>query len=212
MGDIDTLTVREFVQRGFWGRLRYRLYRNPLVMFGIGPAYTFFLRYRLPLGLMRDGWRPWFSTMSTNGAIAIVSTALILLVGWREFLLIQLPITLVAASVGVWLFYVQHQFEHTRWSGSEDWSFHESAVFGSSHYALPRVLRWFTANIGMHHVHHLCSAIPFYRLPTALRALPEMAGINRLTLRQSLGSVRLVLWDEAAGRLVSFRQARATAA
>jgi len=211
MGDIDTLTVREFAQRSFWGRLRYRLYRNPVVMFGIGPAYTFFLRYRLPLGLMRDGWRPWISTMGTNVAIAVVVAVAILLIGWRAFLLIQVPTTLIAATVGVWLFYVQHQFEETHWSGGEDWSFHESAVYGSSHYALPRVLRWFTANIGMHHVHHLCSAIPFYRLPTALRNLPEMADVNRMTVWQSLRSVRLVLWCEATGRMVSFRQARALA-
>jgi omega-6 fatty acid desaturase (delta-12 desaturase) len=208
IGDVDTLTVREFTQLGFWGRLRYWLYRNPAVMFGLGPAWLFFLRYRLPLGLMRDGWRPWVSTMGTNGAIILVSAALMLLIGVRAFFLIQLPITLIAASVGVWLFYIQHQFEHTRWTASEGWSFHEAALFGSSHYALPGVLRWFTANIGMHHVHHLCSTIPFYRLPAALRNQPELASINRLTVRQSLKSVKLVLWDEASGRLISFREAR----
>jgi omega-6 fatty acid desaturase (delta-12 desaturase) len=207
-GDVDTLTVREFVASTFWSRLRYRLYRNPAVMFGLGPAWLFFLRYRLPLGHMREGWRPWLSAMGTNGAIALVSTALILTVGLRAFLMIQLPITLVAASIGVWLFYVQHQFEHTHWVGGKKWAFHEAAVLGSSHYALPGVLRWFTANIGMHHVHHLCSNIPFYRLPAALRSAPELDGVNRLTIRQSLKSVKLVLWDEATGRLISFRQAR----
>ena len=210
-GDVDTLTVREFAARGFGGRLRYRLYRHPAVMFGIGPAWLFFLRYRLPLGHMRDGWRPWLSALGTNGAIALVATALMFLVGVRAFLLIQLPVTLIAASVGVWLFYVQHQFEHTHWRDGDAWAFHEAALFGSSHYALPGVLRWFTANIGMHHVHHLCSTIPFYRLPAALRTRPELADVNRLTLRQSLRSVRLVLWDEAGGRLVSFREARAIA-
>lgn len=209
-GDVDTLTVREFAQLGFWPRLRYRLYRNPAVLFGLGPAWLFFLRYRLPLGHMRQGWRPWASAMGTNGAIALVAAALILLVGIRAFLLIQLPITLIAASFGVWLFYVQHQFEDTHWRKGGEWSFHEAALFGSSHYALPGVLRWFSANIGMHHVHHLCSTIPFYRLPAALRAAPELAELNRLTLRQSLGSVRLALWDEAGGRLVSFREARAS--
>jgi omega-6 fatty acid desaturase (delta-12 desaturase) len=206
-GDVDTLTVREFAERDFWGRLRYRVYRNPGVMFGLGPAWLFFLRYRLPLGRMREGWRPWLSTMGTNGAIALLATALILLVGVRAFLLIQLPITLIAASVGVWLFYVQHQFETTHWSRGRQWAFHEAAVFGSSYYALPGVLRWFTANIGMHHVHHLCSTIPFYRLPAALRMRPELLTINRLTIRQSLRSVKLVLWDESAGQLVSFRDA-----
>ena len=209
IGDVDTLTVREFAERGRWARARYRLYRHPLVMFGLGPAWLFFLRYRLPLGLMRGGWRPWASTMGTNGAIALVSTGLILLVGLGPFLLIQLPVTLVAASVGVWLFYVQHQFEGTSWERAEDWSFHHAALHGSSHYALPAVLRWFTANIGMHHLHHLCSTVPFYRLPAVLRARPELGDVNRLTMRQSLRTVRLVLWDEAGGRLVSFREARA---
>lgn len=211
IGDVDTLTVREFAELSAWGRLRYWLYRNPVVMFGVGPAYLFFLRYRLPLGLMRSGWRPWASTMGTNVAIALLATGLILLVGIGPFLLIQLPITLIAASVGVWLFYVQHQFEHTYWDKTADWGFHEAALYGSSHYALPGVLRWFTANIGMHQVHHLCSNIPFYRLPKVLRALPELASINRLTLRQSLKSVRLVLWDEHARRLVSFAEARQAA-
>lgn len=208
IGDVDTLTVREFAELGRWARLRYRLYRSPPVMFGIGPAWLFFLRYRLPLGLMRDGWRPWASTMGTNAAVALVATGLILLVGLKAFLLIQLPITLVAASAGVWLFYVQHQFEHTHWRPAGEWRFHEAAIYGSSHFALPPVLRWFTANIGMHHVHHLCSQVPFYRLPAVLKLRPELASLNRLTLRQSARSVRLTLWDEGKGRLVSFREAR----
>ena len=208
IGDVDTLTVREFAELGWWGRLRYRLYRNPVILFGLGPAYLFFLRYRLPLGLMRGGWRPWASTMGTNFAIVLVSAVMIFLVGLGPFLLIQVPVTLIAASAGVWLFYVQHQFEETSWSAGDEWRFHESAVHGSSHYALPAVLRWFTANIGVHHVHHLCSAVPFYRLPAVLRARPELAAINRLTIRESLRSVGLALWDEDRRRLVSFREAR----
>ena len=211
IGDVDTLTVREFAALGWWGRVRYRMYRHPLIMFGLGPAYLFFLRYRLPLGLMRQGWRPWASTMGTNGAILAIGAAMILMVGLRPFLLIQLPITLIAASAGVWLFYVQHQFEDTNWSGAADWRFHASAVHGSSHYAMPAILRWFTANIGVHHVHHLCSAIPFYRLPAVLRARPELSAVNRLTMRDSLRSIGLALWDEERRRLVSFREARAVA-
>lgn len=208
IGDVDTLTVGEFSELTFWGRVRYRLYRNPAVMFGLGPIWLFFLRYRLPLGHMREGWRPWLSAMGTNGAILLAAAALIYLVGLKAFLLIQLPITVIAATVGVWLFYVQHQFEHTHWCDGKEWTFHEAALLGSSHYALPGVLRWFTANIGMHHVHHLCSTIPFYRLPAVLRSRPELAAINRLTVRQSIASVKLVLWDEASRRLVSFREAR----
>lgn len=208
-GDVDTLTIGEFAELSFWARLRYRLYRNPMVMFGFGPAWLFFLRYRLPLGHMREGWRPWISAMGTNCAIALLSAGLIFLVGWRAFLLIQLPIVLIAASAGVWLFYVQHQFEQTYWSKGKEWTFHEAALLGSSHYVLPPVLRWFTANIGMHHIHHLCSNVPFYRMPAALSAQPDLADINRLTVRQSLQSVTLALWDEVDGRLVSFREARA---
>lgn len=209
IGDVDTLTVAEYAAMPRLARWRYWLYRHPLVMFGIGPAYLFFLRYRLPLGLAKEGWRPWISTMGTNLAIAALGIGLILLVGLKTFLLIQLPITLMAASAGVWLFYVQHQFEDTLWARGREWTFHESALYGSSHLHLPAVLRWFTANIGMHHLHHLCSTVPFYRLPAAMKAWPELAQINRLTLRDSLRSVRLVLWDERARRLISFREARA---
>jgi acyl-lipid omega-6 desaturase (Delta-12 desaturase) len=209
VGDVDTLTVAEFKSLTFWGRLRYRLYRHPAVMFGVGPAWLFFLRYRLPLGHMREGWGPWVSAIGTNGAIVLMFGVAVLLVGLPAVLLIQVPITLLAASAGVWLFYVQHQFEETHWSRGAKWTFHSAALHGSSHYVLPGVLRWFTANIGMHHIHHLCSNIPFYRLSAALRAQPELADINRLTISQSLGCVRLVLWDEGAGRLVSFREARA---
>ncbi|MBB5713039.1 fatty acid desaturase [Sphingomonas xinjiangensis] len=212
IGDVDTLTVSEFEGLSSWRRLRYRLYRSPLVMFGLGPAWLFFLRYRLPLGHMREGWRPWASAMGTNCAIALVSTFLVMAVGLRAFLLIQLPITLFAASAGVWLFYIQHQFERTHWRRGKDWGFHEAALLGSSYYVLPRVLRWFTANIGMHHVHHLCSNIPFYRLSAALDARPELADINRLTIRESLRSIRLVLWDEGSCRLISFREAHLNSA
>jgi len=181
-------------------------------MFGLGPAWLFFLRYRLPLGHMREGWRPWLSAMGTNGAIVLVSTGLVLLIGLPAFLLIHLPVTLIAASAGVWLFYVQHQFEEVHWSRAPAWRFHHAALRGSSYYVLLGVLRWVTANIGMHHIHHLCSNIPFYRLPAALAAQPELANVNRLTISESLRTVRLVLWDESSGRLVSFRDANVRAA
>jgi omega-6 fatty acid desaturase (delta-12 desaturase) len=121
---------------------------------------------------------------------------------------VHLPITLLAASIGVWLFYVQHQFENTRWAHEGAWNLHEAALHGSSYYELPAVLRWFTANIGMHHIHHLCSRIPYYRLPLVLRQHPALGGIGRLTLGESLGCVRLVLWDENQQRLVSFNDLR----
>jgi omega-6 fatty acid desaturase (delta-12 desaturase) len=121
---------------------------------------------------------------------------------------VQVPVMLISASLGVWLFYVQHQFEDTFWAAGKTWNLQEAALRGSSHYDLPIVLRWFTANIGVHHVHHLCSRIPFYRLPLALRRHPELAEVGRLTLGQSILCVRLVLWDEAARRLISFRELR----
>jgi len=205
IGDVTTMTLEEYRAAGRMKRLGYRLYRHPIVMFGIGPAYLFLLQYRLPIGLMRDGWRPWLSAMATNLAIALAALVLILAVGIGPFLLVQLPIVVLGASLGVWLFYVQHQFETTTWSRPPDWTHAEAALHGSSYYDLPPVLRWMTANIGVHHVHHLCSRIPFYRLPEVLRRHPELKSIGRITLADSLRSVRLVLWDEANGRLVPFK-------
>jgi acyl-lipid omega-6 desaturase (Delta-12 desaturase) len=208
-GDIETLTVREYLARSRWGRLRYRIYRHPIMMLGLGPAYLFILRQRLPAGLKHRGWLPWLSAMGTNVAIAALVVTMIRLVGVGPFLLVHLPITLFAASIGVWLFYVQHQFEGTLWARDEAWSLHEAALHGSSYYDLPGVLRWFTANIGVHHVHHLCSRIPYYRLPSVLRDQPDFAAIGRLTLAESLSCVRRVLWDEDRQRLVSFNEVRA---
>ena len=211
IGDVDTLTVAEYRARSWWGRLLYRLYRHPLVMFGLGPAYLFLLQHRVPIGDMRRGWQSWLSAMATNAAIAVVAGTMIWLVGAGLFLLVQLPITLLAASVGVWLFYVQHQFEDTLWERGENWNVHEAGLYGSSHYDLPSVLRWFTANIGVHHVHHLCSRIPYYRLPQVLRDHPQLVSLGRLTLLRSLTCVRKVLWDEQQRKLISFREMRALA-
>lgn len=208
IGDIDTLTVREYRERSALGRLVYRLYRNPLVLFGLGPSYIFLLKNRLPFGLMRSGRRYWASAMGTNAALAVAVTTLAYLGGWMTVVFIYLPTTLIAASIGMWLFYVQHQFEETHWEGSEDWQLHAAALHGSSHYVLPLVLRWLTANIGVHHVHHLYSRIPFYRLPEVLRDHPALDEAQRLTLRQSFSCVRFHLWDEETRRLVSFAQAR----
>jgi omega-6 fatty acid desaturase (delta-12 desaturase) len=144
--------------------------------------------------------------MATNAAIAAVVAVLIWVIGVWSFLLVHMPIILLAGSVGVWLFYVQHQFEMTFWAHEGRWNFEEAALHGSSHYDLPGILRWFTANIGVHHVHHLCSRIPYYRLPKVLRDHPELRGVSRLTLLQSFRCVRLVLWDENRRRLISFRE------
>ena len=209
MGDIDTMTVREYLALSWRGRFAYRLYRHPIVMFGLGPAYLFLLAHRAPFGLMRGaGWTPWISTMATNAGIAGVAGLLVWLIGIGPFLIIHLPIALLSASIGVWLFYVQHQFEDTTWAHEPVWTHSEAALHGSSHYDLPPVLRWLTANIGIHHVHHLNSRIPYYRLGEVLRNHPELAGVGRLTLGQSLGCIRYALWDESARRLVPFSALR----
>ncbi|HEX4079400.1 MAG TPA: fatty acid desaturase [Rhizomicrobium sp.] len=206
-GDILTLTVEEYLARSSFSRFAYRVYRNPVVLFGIGPAYLFFLRHRLPLERLRLGWRMWASSAATNAGIAVVTAAMIWLVGIGPFAAVQLPVLLLAASIGVWLFYVQHQFEDVVWARNDDWSVHDAALSGSSHYDLPAVLRWFTANIGVHHVHHLCSRIPYYRLDQVLRDHPHLKTLGRVTLAQSLRSVNLTLWDETGKTLISFREA-----
>ena len=211
VGDVDTLTVAEYRALGRTRRFLYRLYRHPIVLFGFGPAYLFLLRHRLPIGMMTKGWRPWLSAMGTNAGILAVGGALVWAMGLKLFLLVHLPITLVAASLGVWFFYVQHQFEQTHWDSAKDWSFHAAALHGSSHYDLPLVLRWLSANIGVHHVHHLASRIPFYRLPEVLREVPVLAQCSRVTIGQSFGAIRLTLWDEERRRLISFAEARARA-
>ena len=206
-GDVETLTVAEYLALPRAKRLTYRFFRHPAVMFGLGPAYVFLLRNRLPVGEMRDGWRPWASAMATNLAIAAMATVLILVGGWRPFLAIQLPISLVAGAIGVWLFYIQHQFEGVVWTRSARWTLAQAALHGSSHYHLPGLAGWLTGNIGVHHVHHLSSRIPFYRLREVLRDLPELDA-GRLTLAQSLRGTGLALWDEPGRRLISFRELR----
>ena len=203
-GDVDTLTVAEYRALPFWGRFGYRAYRHPLTIFGIGPAYLFLLRNRLPVGQMRDGWRPWVSAMGTNAALALGVALLAAATGGWSFLLVWVTMLLVGASAGVWLFYVQHQFEATFWARKPGWSFHDGALRGASYYALPAPLHWITGNIGIHHVHHLVSRIPFYRLTQVLRDRPALATVNRLTVRESVACVRLALWDEQAERLVPF--------
>jgi omega-6 fatty acid desaturase (delta-12 desaturase) len=169
---------------------------------------VFFVANRLPIGLMRSGWRPWVSAMTNNAVIAAVVVAMMYLVGVSEFLMIQIPILLLASSIGVWLFFVQHQFEGTVWAGAEEWDMQHAALAGSSHYDLPAPLRWITANIGVHHVHHLSSRIPFYRLRRVLKDHPELNEVGRLTLWQSFRCVRLALWCETRKRLISFGELR----
>ena len=210
VGDIDTLTVSEYKALSTLHKLRYRIYRSPLVLFVIGPAYLFLLQNRLPVGFMREGVTSWISAMATNAAIFLFAIGMISLVGVEAFFLVHLPIVMLASSIGVWLFYIQHQFENTSWDADPTWNVHEAALQGSSHYELPQPLRWLTANIGVHHVHHLYSRIPYYRLGQVLRDHPDLQNVKKITLLESLGCLRLKLWDETQRKLVSFKEARST--
>jgi omega-6 fatty acid desaturase (delta-12 desaturase) len=206
-GDIDTLSVREFQALSPARQLLYRFYRHPFVLLGIGPAYLFLLRHRLPIGLMNAGRIYWVSALATNAATALLIVLIVQQFGLAVTALALLPVLLIAASAGVWLFYIQHQFEDAHWDERENWSFHEAALRGSSYLELPPVLRWFSANIGVHHVHHLASSIPFYRLPEVLHAYPVFKGVNRFTMRETFATWRLALWDEDQRRLVPFPSA-----
>ena len=208
IGDVVTLTVAEYRARSWFGRLKYRVYRNPLVLFVLGPAYLFYLENRLPSNLLRSSWQCWVSALGTNAAIAGIIAAILYFGGLKVVLLVFIPTTLMAATLGVWLFYVQHQFEQTHWDVSENWTLHEAALLGSSHYVMPKILQWFTANIGIHHVHHLYSRIPFYRLSEVLRDHAELAESQRLSIKESIACARLHLWDERERRLLSFAEMR----
>jgi omega-6 fatty acid desaturase (delta-12 desaturase) len=209
MGDIKTLTLAEYQALGFWGKIAYRAYRNPITLFVIGPVYVFVLNQRMPPDCIRQGRSSWMSVLFTNAAMLVCGAVLAYFIGWKMFLLVHFPIVAVAASIGVWLFYVQHQFDETHWESNPHWSHEHAALHGSSFYDLPKPLMWLTGNIGIHHLHHLSSRIPFYRLPHVLRDFPELRDVGRLTLWESFKCVKLVLWDEASKKLVSFREAHA---
>lgn len=206
IGDVTTLTVAEYRASSRWRRLAYRLYRHPLVMFVVGPAFVLLL-YRLPMTNPLRDRRNWLSMLGTDAGAAALGGGIVLLIGPIAFLAGWATVMLIASTIGVWLFYVQHQFEDTYWRRGDDWDFHAAALEGSSFYDLPRVLHWLTGSIGYHHIHHLASRIPNYRLRACFEANPEVQRARRVTLWSSLKSVRLALWDEDAGKLVSFRQA-----
>jgi omega-6 fatty acid desaturase (delta-12 desaturase) len=205
-GDITTLTVREYRALSLIRRFLYRAYRHPIVLFGLGPFYMFILRNRIPTGSPIRQRKVWGSILGTNAALAVIVTFMLFTVGGRAFLLAYLPVILLAASIGMWLFYVQHQFEHAYWATCPAWDFHDAALQGSSFYDLPALLHWLTGFIGFHHIHHVCSKIPNYRLRDCFNQNPEFRDVRRLTLRDSLKCAKLALWDEERQVLVSFRE------
>jgi omega-6 fatty acid desaturase (delta-12 desaturase) len=206
VGDVLTLTVAEYRSSPWHRRLGYRLFRNPLVMFGLGPLYALLVQPRLVSRSARPRIRR--SVVATNIALAALVGALCWLVGWRDYLLVQMPSALLAGSAGVWLFYVQHQFEDTYWQRAGDWSYADAALRGSSHLKLPKLLQFFTGNIGLHHVHHLSTRVPNYNLQRAHDHNPIFHAVPTLSLWDGLRAVRLKLWDEDRGRLVTFAEAR----
>lgn len=200
-GDVATLTKLEYQALPWYKKLGYRILRHPLFLFTIGATFSFVILQRIPMP--KSGKRERASVLWTDLALAGVIALLIWLIGWKAFLLVQLPIIIIACSVGVWLFYVQHQFENTFWERQDKWSFFQAAMNGSSFYKLPAILQWFSGNIGFHHIHHLSPKIPNYNLPRAYKENP-LFHIPPLTLWRSFKSATLHLWDEENRKLVGF--------
>jgi omega-6 fatty acid desaturase (delta-12 desaturase) len=205
-GDVRTLTVSEYQALAPRARLGYRMFRNPLVMFGIGPIVALLVGPRIVAKSARPRMRQ--SVLGTNLALAVVVGAFCWLIGWRDYLLVQAPTLLLAGSAGIWLFYVQHQFEDAYWESAETWTYADAALRGSSYLKLPKVLQFFSGNIGLHHVHHLSARIPNYNLQRAHDENAIFHEVPTLSLGDGLRSVRLKLWDERDRRMVTFAEAR----
>lgn len=207
-GELKTLTVEEYRARSFWGRLGYRLYRSMFVLLTLGPIYQFIIKYRFPFDIPKRWKREWASVMWTNLGLALILLVAWQTIGLKAFFLVQLPINIIGGALGIWLFYVQHQFEDTYWREHPEWDVHRAGIEGSSFYDVGPFLHWCTGNIGFHHIHHLASKIPNYNLEQAYRAIPDLRHVTRLTIWSSLKCARHHLWDPKSQRLISFRQLR----
>jgi omega-6 fatty acid desaturase (delta-12 desaturase) len=205
-GDIWTLTVQEYLEASRWRRIAYRIFRNPIVLFVVAPLYLFIIHQRFPSRGV--GPRERRGVHWTNGALLSIAVLMSLTVGIKQYLLVQLPVMMITGTAGLWLFYVQHQFDGVYWKRRNNWSFAEAALNGSSFYKLPRILQWFSGNIGFHHIHHLSPAIPNYHLEKCHQAAPLFQSVKPVTLLSSLTSFTYRLWDEQRGRLTGYRRLR----
>lgn len=206
IGDIDTLTVREYRERSWLMRLSYRVYRHPVILLFFGGPVMILILQRSPFGQPLRFKKIWRSIMGTNLALLVTYSSMVYLLGPSFFLLIYLPVVCVAAWIGGWLFYIQHQFENAYWHHENKWSFNAAAILGSSYFVLPKILHWFSGNIGYHHLHHICGAIPNYRLKECHDTAPNIPEIREIKLWDSVKCLHLTLWDEDKCELVSFDQ------
>ncbi len=205
-GDVWVMTVEEYKEASFWGRLGYRLYRNPIIMFGFGPLYLFLIsnRFNRKGAKRKERWNTYF----INVSIVAIYALLIWAIGWQAFLIVQLPILFVAGALGIWLFYVQHQFEDSYFENEDEWDYVKAAVDGSSYYQFPKLFQWLTGNIGYHHVHHLSPMVPNYNLERAHESTPPLQKATTITLLTSLESIRFRLYDEEHKTFVTFKEAK----
>jgi omega-6 fatty acid desaturase (delta-12 desaturase) len=206
VGDVWTMTLDEYRAARWPTRLGYRLFRHPLVMFGLGPLFSFVALQRFPR--KGSGQRQVASVIKTDIALLAIAVIASLTIGLRTYLLVQMPVMFITGFGGIWLFYVQHQFDPAYWARSDDWQAQQAAMAGSSFYKLPALLQWFSGNIGLHHIHHLRPRIPNYNLQECYDSTLEVQAVAPLSVGKSLKSLRLNLWDEAQRRLISFREAR----
>jgi omega-6 fatty acid desaturase (delta-12 desaturase) len=210
-GEILTMTVDEYRSASRVKRLYYRIYRHPLVLFGIGAFYQFVIHQRFTFQVPKSWKKERRGIHLTNAGVILLVLAMCWLIGPFEFMALEIPVMFLASAIGVWLFYIQHQYEDAYWERGEDWSYVEAAMAGSSYYCLPRILQWFTGSIGLHHIHHLDARIPNYRLQDCYDANPALQKAQRFSMLGSSACARVKLWDEKRQKMVGFEAAQQTA-
>jgi omega-6 fatty acid desaturase (delta-12 desaturase) len=207
IGDVEVKTVEEFYALNWFDRLRYRIYRNPLFMFGLAPAILFLIMHKLPMGIPKEWKREQMSVYRTDIGVLVYMALMMWLMGWAQFLIIYLTVSVIASTVGIWLFWVQHQFEDTYWRWHAEWDYTRAALEGSSYLKLPKILQWFSGNIGFHHIHHLSPRIPNYFLEKAYKENDFLRNVTTLNMFTAMRSMFVHLWDEETGKLVTFWEA-----